>query len=87
MRGEFGQVLLRQLLIFVAPAACVLNCARISSLRRPIHRMWKVKWETAGEMTQWETAVQKYAREVREVEESTRSRQRHYYKGGGGGAR
>jgi hypothetical protein len=49
--------------------------------------MWKVKWETAGEMTQWETEVQRYAKEVREVEESTRSRQRQYSRGGGGAAR
>ena len=60
----------------------IVHSTELGSLPRRVYRMWKVKWETAAEMTQWEAAVQRHAKQVREVEESTRQRQRQYSRGG-----
>lgn len=69
---------------------CCVRCCHCSIalltpslfVTRPVHRMWKVKWESVAEMNQWEAAVQKRAKEVREVEERTRNRKRESSRGG-----
>ena len=73
-----------RLIVGTAPVIALLTPSLF--VTRPVHRMWKVKWESAAEMNQWEAAVQKRAKEVRELEE-TRNRQRQSSRGGGGAAR